>query len=242
MTSRPVAEAVAPAASVTAAATPHAAESAHAAPADAAPGIAARLREATMAEHRHAESRPFIADLMGGRLDLAEYTRYLAQLARIYEALEARPVREGEPEILGDRALHRAAAISSDLTALSSPRWRLENPSLPQTDAYVAHLGALAADDHVRFLAHHYTRYLGDLSGGQVMATMLRRHYGAADDQLTFFRFDGIDNLVHYKRAYRSALDALDVDQVAVTALVAEAKRAFDYNAAIFDALGATRA
>jgi len=61
------------------------------------------------------------------------------------------------------------------------------------------------------FVAHHYTRYLGDLSGGQVMARILARHgYGA--DELGFYRFDalpGKDGGAAYKDAYRRKLDAL---------------------------------
>jgi heme oxygenase (biliverdin-producing, ferredoxin) len=61
------------------------------------------------------------------------------------------------------------------------------------------------------YVAHHYTRYLGDLSGGQVIGAMIERHYGATPEQLTFFSFEGIEKPVPYKREYRTALDALEL-------------------------------
>jgi heme oxygenase len=200
-------------------------------------GVAALLREATEAQHRAAESRPFMTALMGGELDLAAYTLYLAQFARIYAALESRAVLSTDPAVLQDRRLDRASTIEADLIALGAPDWRERIPALPATVAYAEHLRDIARDDPIRLVAHHYTRYLGDLSGGQVMATMLRRHYGATEEQLSFFRFDELGALVPYKRGYRDALDAMELHAVERDVLVAEARAAFDANTAVFDDL-----
>lgn len=202
-------------------------------------GVAALLREATEAQHCAAESRPFMTALMGGELDLAAYTLYLAQFARIYAALESRAVRPSDPAVLQDRRLDRASAIDADLAALGASDWRERIPALPATVAYAEHLRVLARDEPIRLVAHHYTRYLGDLSGGQVMATMLRRHYGATEEQLSFFRFDDLGALVPYKRGYRDALDAMELDAAERDVLVSEARAAFDANTAVFDDLGA---
>lgn len=201
-------------------------------------GVAALLREATEVQHRAAESRPFMTALVGGELDLAAYTVYLAQFARVYAALESRSVVDSDPAVLHDRRLDRATAIDADLVALGVPDWRERIPALPATVAYDEHLRRIARDEPIRLVAHHYTRYLGDLSGGQVMATMLRRHYGATEEQLSFFRFDDLGALVPYKRGYRDALDAMELDAVERDVLVAEARAAFDANTAIFDDLG----
>lgn len=203
----------------------------------AAPGVAALLREATEAQHRTAESRPFMTALMGGELDLAAYALYLAQFARIYAALESRATVPSDPSMLQDRRLDRAAAIDADLAALGAHDWRESIPAVPATIVYEEHLRAIARTEPIRLVAHHYTRYLGDLSGGQVMATMLRRHYGATEEQLSFFRFDELGALVPYKRGYRDALDALDLTDAERDALVAEARSAFDANTAVFDDL-----
>ncbi|MDP1788923.1 MAG: biliverdin-producing heme oxygenase, partial [Rhodoglobus sp.] len=62
--------------------------------------LAQHVRESSLDAHRAAEERPFIVALMHGELTLADYTRYLAQLAYVYEALEARPRRDDDPSFL----------------------------------------------------------------------------------------------------------------------------------------------
>lgn len=202
------------------------------------PGRAARLREATAPEHRDTETRSFISRLMGGELDLAAYVRYLAQYAYVYRALESRPSQPGDPELLTDPALPRYGSMVSDLANLGAADWESSHPPLAATAAYVSHLDSLDDSDVPRYVAHHYTRYLGDLSGGQAIATLVARHYGAQPDQLGFYRFDLIDSPVRYKRAYREQLDALNFDDEQDAALITEAKAAYRHNGAIFEGLG----
>ncbi|WP_062308139.1 heme oxygenase (biliverdin-producing) [Demequina subtropica] len=206
---------------------------------DVPAGLAARLREATAPQHRDTENRSFITRLMGGELDLEAYVRYLAQYTYVYRALEAREPQPGDPGFLADQALRRVPSMEADLAELGAGDWEAALPALPATQAYVDHLRALDAADVPRYVAHHYTRYLGDLSGGQAIAALVARHYGATEAQLGFYRFEAIDSPVRYKRAYREQLDALDLDREAEAALIDEARAAFDFNGAIFDALGA---
>jgi heme oxygenase len=213
------------------------------APSAATPGsttepldVAGLVRAATADDHRAAESRGFITALMGGELSLAEYTRYLAQLAWVYEALEERGIRPGDPAVF-DPELARMTAIDADLTALGATDWRRSHPPLPETAAYAEHLRAIA-DDDVRYLAHHYTRYLGDLSGGQAIAALVARHYGATPEQLGFYRFEVADDgVMRYKRGYRSAMNELALSPDQVDVLVAEVRASFRLNSAIFEAL-----
>ena len=198
--------------------------------------IAALVRAASADDHRAAETRGFITALMGGELSLDEYTRYLAQLAWVYDALEERGSRPGDPAVF-DPALARMAAIDADLAALGASDWREAHPPLPATADYAAHLRAIA-DDDVRYLAHHYTRYLGDLSGGQAIAALVARHYGATPEQLGFYRFEVADDgVVRYKRGYREAMNALSLSPDEVDVLVAEVRTSFRMNSAVFEAL-----
>lgn len=200
--------------------------------------VAALVRAATADDHRNAENRGFITRLMGGELSLEDYTRYLAQFAWIYEALEERGSRAGDPEVF-DPKLARFAAIESDLVALGAADWREAHPALPATAAYAAHLRSIS-DDDVRYLAHHYTRYLGDLSGGQAIAALVGRHYGATPEQLSFYDFDlGDEGPVRYKRRYREAMNALALEPGQVDALIEEARASFRLNGAIFEDLAA---
>ena len=198
--------------------------------------VAALVRAASADDHRAAETRVFITALMGGELSLDEYTRYLGQLAWVYDALEERGSRPGDPAVF-DPALARMAAIDADLAALGASDWREAHPPLPATADYAAHLRSIAHDD-VRYLAHHYTRYLGDLSGGQAIAALVARHYGATPEQLGFYRFEVADDgVVRYKRGYREAMNALALSPDEVDMLVAEVRTSFRMNSAVFEAL-----
>ncbi|MGW9629843.1 biliverdin-producing heme oxygenase [Agromyces sp. NPDC055520] len=200
--------------------------------------VAALVRAASADDHKAAESRGYIVQLMGGELSLAEYTRYLAQFGWVYEALEARGSRDGDPAVF-DPELARMAAIEADLVALGAADWRTAHPPLPETAEYVAHLRAVS-DDDVRYLAHHYTRYLGDLSGGQAIARLVARHYDATPEQLSFYRFDiAEDGVVRYKRGYREAMNTLALAPEQVDVLIAEVRTSFRMNSAIFEALSA---
>ncbi|WP_173924392.1 heme oxygenase (biliverdin-producing) [Agromyces sp. Marseille-P2726] len=198
--------------------------------------VAALVRTASADDHRAAESRGFVTALMGGELSLDDYTGYLAQLAWVYDALESRTARSDDPAVF-DPALARMSAIEADLRALGAPDWRETHAPLPETRDYADHLRAIASDD-VRYLAHHYTRYLGDLSGGQAIAALVTRHYGATPDQLTFYRFDvEADGVVGIKRRYRQSMNALALSPADVDVLVDEVRVSFRMNSAIFEAL-----
>ncbi|HXR44082.1 MAG TPA: biliverdin-producing heme oxygenase [Pseudolysinimonas sp.] len=194
--------------------------------------VAALVRDASSADHRAAESRGFITRLMAGELSLDDYGRYLAQLLPIYDALE----RDRPPLEIFDHGFDRGDAIRADLRALGAEHHAL----VPATVAYAGHLAGLtdlSGRDGIRYLAHHYTRYLGDLSGGQAIAALVARHYGATAEQLTVFRFDGLGKPVDVKRAYRDRLNALSLDDDQVELLVSEVRIAFRMTADVFDQL-----
>lgn len=75
-------------------------------------------------------------------------------------------------------------------------------------------------------------RYLGDLSGGQVIKTMVRRHYGV-EDGLSFYEFD-IPKPKVYKDDYRAALDALPLTESERGTALEAATRAFELNHQLF--------
>ncbi|MFC0680983.1 heme oxygenase (biliverdin-producing) [Lysobacter korlensis] len=203
--------------------------------------VATLLRQASAEDHRATESRPFLTRLVEGSLSLDAYARYLGQLRWVYDALESRPC--GDVDVF-DARLRRRAAIESDLAALGVEDADASHPPLPATARYAAHLSALAGspnrlDSTVRYLAHHYTRYLGDLSGGQAVAALVARHYGAAEHQLAFARFPELGPVVDAKRRYRERLNSIPLDETEVDELVREVRVAFAFNAAIFDELAA---
>lgn len=201
--------------------------------------VAALVRAASADDHRDTESRGFITRLLGGELGLGEYTRYLSQYGWVYEALEARP---DDAVAVFDPRLRRLARIEADLAALGAPDWRVRFPVLPATAHYAGHIAALGQsadplDNTVRYLAHHYTRYLGDLSGGQAIAALVARYYGATHEQLGFYDFSELGSVVRAKRDYRERMNALELDATSVDVLIAEVAVAFRLNGRVFDEL-----
>ncbi|WP_454778149.1 biliverdin-producing heme oxygenase [Georgenia muralis] len=200
-------------------------------------GLATELREGTRAEHRAAESAGFVTALLGGRLGPDAYADLAAQQLGVYRSLEAGGGRlTGAAAVLVAPELARAAALEADLAHLWGPAWSGRVEPVPAVRRYVSRLDAVAATD-VGYAAHAYVRYLGDLSGGQVVAAMLRRHYGVAEAGLRFYRFDGIERIKHYKDAYRARLDALPFGATDRAAVVAEARYALRLNREVFDDL-----
>ncbi|TYQ02837.1 UNVERIFIED_ORG: heme oxygenase [Gordonia westfalica J30] len=206
------------------------------------PSISQRLREATAAAHQRAETAPFIDDLMSGRLDSGEYQRLAVQLYFIYEALEAVGDDLADDPIAGaviDDKLRRLPRLGADLASFGvDPS---SSAPLPAVARYVEAIEA-TRDDPARYVAHHYTRYLGDLSGGQVVAHRMREHYGVDSSALSFYTFDEIEKLKRYKDSYRARLDALPLDADAVERLVDEAIAAFGHNQAVFGDLDSASA
>lgn len=200
--------------------------------------LSLRLREGTKASHRLAESSPFIRAFFAGRLTRASYGTFLVQLRQVYAALEAHLKRHQDHPVVGPMylpELHRVAALDRDLAHYyGDDRWQAQPPH-PATEQYVARLDALAAADPAGLVAHHYTRYLGDLSGGQalkrIVAKMFPDESGAG---LAFYEFPAIADHGQFKDAYRARLDALPLDEAAGQALVDEANRAFELNRDVF--------
>jgi len=81
-------------------------------------------------------------------------------------------------------------------------------------------------------VAHHYTRYLGDLSGGQVLGRIVQRVYELPDGKgASAYRFDAIDSPKRFKDDYRDERRRI----------ADEANVAFECSRAVFDDLARTR-
>ncbi|MCK6211572.1 biliverdin-producing heme oxygenase [Georgenia sp. EYE_87] len=203
--------------------------------------LSGQLREGTRAEHRAAESQEFVERLLAGELDVAAYADLAAQQLEIYGALEdsdAAMRRDPRSAGLVMPDLERVPSIERDLAHLYGAGWRDAIRILPATGAYAARLRDAAAR-LPEYAAHAYTRYLGDLSGGQIIKRMMQRRYGMGAEGLAFYDFPGIPRTKPLKDLYRERLDALGLDVSETARAVAEAQEAFRLNRAMFDELGA---
>ncbi|MFJ9600162.1 biliverdin-producing heme oxygenase [Streptomyces althioticus] len=201
------------------------------------------IRTASHEQHVEAETSTFMTDLLGGRLGVDAYARYTEQLWFVYEALES-----GAPDLASDRVagpfirpeLFRLAALERDLEHLRGPEWRSTLTALPATRVYADRVATVAREWPAGYVAHHYTRYLGDLSGGQIIRDKAERTWGFTKkgDGVRFYVFEGISNPAAFKREYRALLDGVAVDDLEKQRVVAECKRAFSLNSDVFRALG----
>ena len=154
--------------------------------------LSAHVREATATEHTEAENSAFIVALMGGDVPLAGYVGYLQQLRAVYELLEGIVNDDRHGDVMGtfhDPGLERLQALETDLDwlelELDASGAQAPSTVLPATRAYLGDIEAAANDPNYsapRLLAHHYIRYLGDLSGGFFVGKRIREIYGLTPD------------------------------------------------------------
>ena len=191
------------------------------------------LHDSTMAAHDQAENASFITRLMSGEGTVDGLVALLRQSLPVYEALETACRGAGDDPRLAailDPRLDRTNALRADLETHAA-QGRSCDVVVPAVNVYVDELRACTSDP-AALIGHHYVRYLGDLSGGQIIKTMVRRHYGV-EDGLSFYEFE-IDKPKVYKDEYRAALDALPLSESDREAALAAATRAFELNHQIF--------
>ncbi|MGW5093840.1 biliverdin-producing heme oxygenase [Streptomyces nodosus] len=201
------------------------------------------IRTASHEQHTEAETSTFMSALLGGRLGVDAYARYTEQLWFVYEALEADADRLASDPVAGPfirPELFRLAALEQDLAHLRGPDWRSGLTALPATQAYAARVRECAEQWPAGYVAHHYTRYLGDLSGGQIIRDRAERTWGFAKkgEGVRFYVFEGIANPAAFKRDYRELLDAVPAEELEKQRIVGECKRAFTLNSEVFRSLG----
>ncbi|MFJ9818037.1 heme oxygenase (biliverdin-producing) [Streptomyces sp. NPDC101151] len=201
------------------------------------------IRTASHEQHVEAETSTFMSDLLGGRLGVAAYARYTEQLWFVYEALESAAQRLAADSVTGPfirPELFRLAALERDLAHLRGPDWRAGLSALPSTLAYAERIRECTERWPGGYVAHHYTRYLGDLSGGQIIRDKAEKTWGFAKkgDGVRFYVFEGIPNPAAFKRDYRELLDGVAADDLEKQRIVTECKKAFALNTGVFHALG----
>lgn len=203
--------------------------------------LSALLKAETAEVHSDAENSRFMTRLLDGQLTIKAVAELTGQLYFLYEALEqaVRANREApETAAVYDERLERLEALRADLAYLYGDNWSEYISPLPETEAYVDALNKVADERSAAdALAHHYVRYLGDMSGGQVIARMFEKYYGLGDDGTSFYNFDAIGRIKPYRDAYRIRLNELNLSADEKRRIVEAAKEAFTMNQAIFQAL-----
>lgn len=195
--------------------------------------LSTRLKTETQDAHRRVEKRPWVRAFMKGQLPASAYWAHARMLLRVYLSMEEHLLAPKSQQLrdFGWPELARSPGLRADLIRfgqLSSPS---EHPAALEYADWIHHVAS--SEPHL-LLAHAYVRYLGDLSGGQILDRMTAKHYGLPPRTLEFYRFEG--SVEELKNAFRSALDRLQLSESAADAMLEEARRAFALNENLFDA------
>jgi heme oxygenase len=203
-------------------------------------GLAGALRERTRALHARAERSGIVRELLRGRASRDAYALLLRNLLPAYTALEHGLDRHRDsPGVrqVALPALYRAGALASDLAALSGRKWDRSLALLPAGERYEHAVTQAAEGNGARLIAHAYARYLGDLSGGQVMKRLLAQSLALAPQSLAFYDFPEIADASAFKTEYRDALDRAAGELSDVNAVLDEAGAAFGLNIDVSEAV-----
>jgi heme oxygenase len=204
------------------------------------------LRERTRGAHSESEGANFMDDLMKGKGTRDDYVALVVQHYFIYEALEAAAAQfadNAEAAAFISPQLTRLPALEADLAFLLGSDWRSQITALPTTQRYTDRINHIAAEGWAGgFIAHHYTRYLGDLSGGQIIRTLMQRQFGFETNGVGFYLFDEIAKPKEFKETYREQLDAVAWSPEERERVIDEVMLAYSFNTDLFTDLAAAKA
>jgi heme oxygenase (biliverdin-producing, ferredoxin) len=190
------------------------------------------LRRSTLEAHQQANHSPFMDALFDGRLAVADYARLVEQYSFVYGALESLADALAADPVAGPfvmDTLRRSDRIAADLAF-----YGVTDPEpLPATERYAARIREVA-DWPAGFVAHHYTRYLGDVAGGQAVAALLPRRYGVRGGGTAFYDFSELGPVPRFREHYRALLDAAPWDDDERARMVDEVTQAYALNIAVF--------
>ena len=203
--------------------------------------FAQRIRKETAQAHRLAESTNFVKGILRGVMDMESFANMQAGMYLVYEAMEAELERHRDHPVVSQvyfAELRRKEVLEQDMQFLYGEDWREQVRMTPMRRKYIDRIREVSEQDPELLVAHSYTRYLGDLSGGQVIAKIARRSLGLiGPDGLRFFEFEQIEDGKAFKEEYRSRLNQLELDEIRSQAIVEEAKQVFALNQSLFEEL-----
>eukprot|EP00957_Ditylum_brightwellii_P054365 4119439-Ditylum_brightwellii.AAC.1 len=209
--------------------------------------LSTALKTGTSTAHASAEDVHFVRNFIRGKIDKTLYTHLVTSLYHIYETLEEELSIHAPthfPTLHFPKELNRVESLEDDLDFyFGETQWKIQVKNVYEnsqaTVDYCNRIRYIAKYDPLLLLSHAYTRYLGDLSGGRILARVARKalNLKGGDDGLRFYMFEHVSNPKSFKEVYRLALDELDLEYDQVERLVAEANVAFALNVRVFEEL-----
>ena len=200
--------------------------------------LAIALKEGTKESHSAAENTKFVASFLRGVVDYDEYRKLLTNFYYVYDTMEQRIRETEDPMVQAVRSenLERKEGIERDLEYYYGVDWKEKQIPSEACNKYCARINEIAEERPHLLVAHHYTRYIGDLSGGKILKEITARVLNPPEGKgLDFYEFPSIPNAKEFKNNYRAVLDNLGTTTAQEKELIEEANYAFQLNMFMFE-------
>ncbi|MBU6229858.1 MAG: heme oxygenase (biliverdin-producing) [Cyanobacteria bacterium REEB459] len=203
--------------------------------------LSAELREGTKKAHTMAENMGFVRCFLRGVVEKQSYRKLVANFYFIYGAMEEELDRYKDHPVVSTvyfPELYRRASLETDLAYYYGPTWRDQISLTEGGQTYVDRVRQVAHTQPELLVSHSYTRYIGDLSGGQILKGIAQRAMNLNDGQGTaFYEFPEIPDEKGFKARYRQSVDQAPLEDAMIARIVQEANDAFGLNMVMFKEL-----
>ncbi|MBD2499788.1 biliverdin-producing heme oxygenase [Anabaena azotica] len=203
--------------------------------------LASKLRVGTKKAHTMAENVGFVKCFLKGVVEKSSYRKLVANFYYVYSAMEEEMEKHSQHPIVSKinfSQLNRKHSLEQDLSYYYGANWRDQIKLSPAGEAYVQRIREISATEPELLIAHSYTRYLGDLSGGQILKNIAVTAMNLNEGEGTaFYEFADITDEKAFKAKYRQTLDELPIDDATGDRIVEEANAAFGMNMKMFQEL-----
>ena len=203
--------------------------------------LATKLRVGTKKAHTMAENVGFVKCFLKGVVEKTSYRKLVANFYFIYSVMEEEMEKHSNHPIISKinfPQLHRKHSLEQDLSYYFGANWREQIQLSTAGEAYVQRIREISEKQPELLIAHSYTRYLGDLSGGQILKGIAETAMNITDGRgVEFYEFPDILDEKAFKAKYRQTLDELPIEVAMQERIVDEANAAFGMNMKMFQEL-----
>jgi len=187
-----------------------------------------------------AQNTAFVTGFFKGLSNKESYTKLLTSYYFVYIAMEEAfdiTTEEGV-RLMDDAKLRRVDAVAMDMAYFHGDDWQEKIVESKATKKYVQRIQEIATQSPKLLIAHQYTRYLGDLFGGQMMGDMATTSLGLSSGLgIDFYKFEDIDSTSDFITKWYAKLNTLDLTDKEKEDIVDEANLVFDLNIEILEEL-----
>jgi len=187
-----------------------------------------------------AENTAFVSGFFKGIATQSAFANLVTSLYLVYQAMENEFENASDASVkaLDCTELRRVNSLEKDMEFFYGPEWSSIIAPSAATKKYVDRIQEIGKSEPELLIAHQYTRYLGDLFGGQMMGGMASKSLGLEPGQGTsFYQFDDIADTKAFIDEWYTKLNKLGLTNKQKEAIVDEANLVFALNIEILEEL-----